>query len=107
MEMGVPQFTTPTFTLTFTEQGLDLTTQAMNVYVTFESGNYELTKSGESLDIGEKTISVFLEQEETGNFSPSLPLKIQANWTTLNGHRVASEVAMYDIDEQLLKGVII
>ena len=42
MEMGVPQFTTPTFTLTFTEQGLDLTTQALNVYVTFESGTREI-----------------------------------------------------------------
>lgn len=102
--MGVPQYTTPTFTLTFTEQNLDLT-QAQAVYVTFKSGEYELTKTGEDLDVGEKTIGVYLHQAETGSFKTG-NVKIQANWTTSSGDRAASEIVTYNITDQLLKGVI-
>ena len=48
--MGVPQYTTPTFTLNFTEQSLDLT-QARNVYVTFKSEGTLITKTGEDLTV--------------------------------------------------------
>ena len=102
--MGVAQFTTPTFQLTFTKQGLDLT-QAHNVYVTFTSGAYVMTKSGEDLDIGEKSIGVYLTQSETGKFKAG-DLLIQANWTTLNGDRAASEKAKVEIDDNLLKRVV-
>ena len=37
--MSIAQWTTPTFSLKFTEQALDLT-QAENVYVTFKMGGY-------------------------------------------------------------------
>ena len=102
--MGVPQFTTPTFMLTFTEEALDLT-QAYNVYVTFQSGNYKLTKTGEDLVIGEKTIGVHLTQQETGNFTVG-NISIQANWTTQMGDRSASEVSKYKVTEQLLRSVV-
>ena len=102
--MSVPQFTTPTFTLTFTDQGLDLT-QAQNVYVTFRSGCNVITKSGEALTVGEKTIGVYLDQNDTGKFKVGT-LDIQANWTTGEGGRAASEVVHYAITEQLLKRVI-
>lgn len=102
--MSVPQYTTPTFTLTFSEQSLDLT-QAVNVYVTFKSGEYTLTKSGDSLTVAEKSISVQLSQEETANFQQG-GVKIQANWTTALGKRVSSEVVSYKISEQLLMAVI-
>lgn len=102
--MGVPQFTTPTFTLTFDEQGLDLT-QAVNVYVTFRSGQYVLTKSGEDITVSEKTIAVYLTQEETSQFRVG-SVEIQANWTTGGGGRVASETVRFKITEQLLKRVI-
>lgn len=101
--MGVPKFTTPTFTLTFSEQTLDLR-NAQNVYVTFLSGDYCLTKTGEDLVISEKSIGVRLSQEETGNFKKG-EVKIQANWT-INGNRVASEIAKADITDQLLAEVI-
>lgn len=103
--MGVPQFTTPSFTLEMTEEGLDLTTQARNVYVTFTSGNYELTKTGEDLVIGEKTIGILLSQDETGNFKTG-NVKIQANWTTISGRRAGTDVVTYEITEQLLRRVI-
>lgn len=101
--MGVPQFTTPDFTLTFSEQGLDLT-QADQVYVTFTSGMNEVTKSGSDLIIGEKTIGVFLDQAETGRFKPGT-IRIQANWIA-GGKRIASDVVSYVITEQLLRRVI-
>ena len=102
--MGVPQFTTPTFTLTFTEQGLDLT-QAQKLFVTIQQGLHKLTKSMEDLDVGEKTIGVYLSQEETGSFTIG-KVKFQANWLTNSNKRIASEIITYDITEQLLKDVI-
>jgi hypothetical protein len=102
--MGVPQYTTPTFQLTFTEEGLDLT-QSQNVYVTFRSGQAKLTKTGDSLIIGEKTIGVKLTQSETARFAVG-SVRIQANWTTSNGDRAASEVVSCRITEQLLTEVV-
>lgn len=102
--MSVPQFTTPTFTLTFRADGLDLT-EARNVYVTFKTRYAALTKSGEDLEIGEKTIGVYLNQEETGKLGMG-ECRIQANWTLPSGRRAASVIAAYPISEQLLKGVI-
>ena len=101
--MGVPLYTTPTFTLTFTEKDLDLT-QAENVYVTFRSGAVFLTKTGENLTVDEKTISVDLTQEETASFVMGV-VEIQANWTQGN-KRIASEVATYDMTKQLLTAVV-
>ena len=102
--MGVPKYTTPTFNLTFTEQGLDLT-QAANVYVTFQSGEMKLTKSGDDLVIGEKSIGVKLTQRETAGFAVGYVM-IQANWTTGTGDRAASEIVNYMITKQLLAEVV-
>lgn len=101
--MGVPLYTTPTFTLTFTEKDLDLT-QAQNVYVTFRSGAVFMTKTGEDLTVDEKTIGVTLTQEETAQFVMGA-VEIQANWTQ-GGKRIASEVATYDMTKQLLTKVV-
>ena len=102
--MSVPQYTTPTFTLTFTQQGLDLTA-AQNVYVTFRSCGNTITKTGDALTVGEKTIGVHLTQAETARFKPG-EIEIQANWTTSGGDRAASNVVRYPIDRQLLTAVI-
>lgn len=102
--MGVPQFTTPTFTLIFEDENLDLTA-AQNVYVTFKSGKAEITKRTYDLSISEKEIGVYLTQSETGKFQTGR-VEIQANWTSGNGSRCASNVAVYDVTEQLLKRVV-
>ena len=102
--MSVPQFTTPTFTLTFTEQSLNLT-EAVNVYVTFQARQTSITKTGDALEIAAKTIGVHLTQEETGKLGLG-DERIQANWTTPNGNRAASEVATHMISEQLLRRVV-
>lgn len=102
--MSVPQYTTPTFTLTFTEESLDLTL-ANNVYVTFRSGDNIITKTGSDLTVAQKSIGVYLSQEETAEFQVG-DVEIQANWTTAEGGRFASEKAYYDITDQLLKKVV-
>ena len=102
--MSIPRGTTPTFTLTFSDEDLDLT-EAANVYVTFETGNYSLTKTGEDLTVEAKKITVLLSQAETLKFI-NKTVDIQANWTTPTGLRAASEVKPYEISKQLLRKVV-
>ena len=102
--MSIAIATTPTFTLTFTQQDLNLTT-ARNVYVTFKQGLQTLTKTGEDLVVNEKSIEVYLSQDETISWRVG-SIQIQANWTTASGSRFASEVATYDLSEQLLEKVV-
>lgn len=72
--------TTPTFTFT-TSADIDLT-QATGVYVTFSNINETqiFTKTGADLVINEKSIDVFLTQQETLLF-PEGTVKVQINWT--------------------------
>lgn len=102
--MSVPRFTTPTFTLIFSEPDLDFT-QAKNVYVTFRSKAYSITKSGNDLDIEQKQIDVYLTQRETSKFDVG-DLEIQANWLTPDNKRASSEVMTCRISDQLLQRVI-
>ena len=100
----IPQYTTPQFTLTFDDANLDLTL-AQNVYVTFQCGQYLLTKTGNDLYIQPKQIGVKLSQAETGGFIPG-NVNIQANWTDLGGNRAASDISTFDITKQLLQEVV-
>ena len=103
MSVGVPQYTTPTFVLTFTEPSLNLT-QAANVYVTFQSGQNKFTKTGDALNVSEKTIGVHLSQRDTAKLNKCVD--IQANWTDALGNRSASDVVNYKITQQLLTEVV-
>lgn len=100
--MSVPQYTTPTFTMTFTDQGVNLL-EADSVYVTFRSKLSTLTKTGEDLILAEKSVGVHLTQSETAKFTGSV--EIQVNWT-VGTERIASNIATYNISDQLLKKVI-
>lgn len=101
--MAVTQYTTPTFTLTFTEEGLDLT-QARNVYVTFKGQGVNITKTGNDLTIEEKQIQVLMNQDETGQMHDQID--IQVNWTLPNGIRAASDIVTVEIECNLLKRVV-
>ena len=101
--MGVPRYTTPVFTLTFTEKDLDLT-QAEEVFVTFKQACQVMTVTGEDLTVGEKTITVSFTQEETAAFCEG-DVEIQANWI-IAGKRAASEKVTYQFTDNLLKQVI-
>lgn len=100
--MGIARATTPTFTLTFTEEALDLT-QATNVYVTFEQDEVNFTKT--DLDVAEKQVDVYLSQEDTLRFKVGA-VNIQVNWTMANGRRACSDVKQVEITKQLLRQVI-
>lgn len=101
--MSAPRGTTPTLTLTFTDQGLDLTA-ADKVYVTFDFGGEQLTKESEDLTIGAKTIGVHLTQAETLAF-PEGSVDIQVNWL-IDAERYASEVVRYPFSRQLIDEVL-
>ena len=101
--MSIPQYTTPVFTLNFPEITFDLR-QVANVYVTFASNRGLLTKTGNDLNIGEKSIVVNLTQDETARLYGDV--RIQANWVDMEGNRTASEIATQTISENLLKRVI-
>ena len=103
--MGVPRYTTPTFTLTFAEtEAVDLT-QATNVYVTLSGLGGKITKTGEDLVVAAKSVSVKLTQAETGSLGTG-DVRIQVNWTDELGNRAASEIAVASITEQLLAEVV-
>ena len=101
--MAIPRGVTPTFTLTFVDENLDLTA-ASHVYVTFKSG-ITITKSDDELTIATKQIDVFLSQEETLSFKQR-QVAIQANWTYSDGTRAASDIVSYNFSEQLLDKVV-
>lgn len=109
--MSIPVGVTPTFTLTFDDDNLDLTA-ADHVYVTFECGLVELTKADLDLTIAAKQIDVSLTQAETLSFMPAsyIPnpplVEIQANWTYSNGDRAASDIVKYPFGKQLLDKVV-
>ena len=102
--MGVPQYTTPTFTLTFSDIEIDFT-QMHSVYVSIQSRGKTMHKTGDDLDVEEHSIGVRLTQEETGAL-PVGRIAVQANWTDAEGNRAASEIAYVDISGNLLRRVI-
>ena len=101
--MGVPNYTTPTFTLTFTENDLDLTA-ADRVFVTFKGRTGKITKTGQELEIEEKQIGVRMNQAETAELGPG-EVDVQANWT-IGNNRFASGIMRVEITRQLLNEVI-
>lgn len=101
--MAIPRGVTPTFILTFDEDGLDLTT-ARNVYVTFENGAV-ITKTGDALSVAARQIEVFLTQADTLALARGA-VKIQANWTFDDETRAASDIVSYVFGPQLLNRVV-
>lgn len=108
--MSIPRGTTPTFMLTFDEEGLDFTS-VNNVYVTFASKNATVTKTAEYLGIAEQTIEVFLTQADTLQFKnwsskDDVPVDVQVNWTYTTGKRGASKIKTVVFSRQLLDRVV-
>lgn len=96
--------TTPTFTLTISDNNVDLT-QALNVYATFKQMGVELTKTGEDLDISAREVDVYLSQAETLKFS-SGTLQIQLNWTYSGGQRACSTIVSITVENNLIGSVL-
>lgn len=102
--MSVPRGTTPTYTCTFSDESVDLTT-ATNVYVTFEQGKNNITKSGEDIIVSAKQVEVYMTQRDTLLFEDGT-VKVQVNWTNAGGRRLSSSVKEVELSEQLLRRVV-
>ena len=101
--MSVPIGTTPTFEFTLQSNDVDLTAAA-HVYVDIV-GAAHVSKSDTDLTIGEKTISVFLTQEETLSLGTGL-IRFQANWTYTGGQRGGSAIGEYIFSDNLRREVL-
>ena len=101
--MSVPIGTTPTFQFTLDSNDLDLT-QAAHVYVDIV-GAAKISKADSDLVIGQKTISVYLTQEETLSLGPGL-IKFQANWTYAGGQRGGSAIGEYVFADNLRREIL-
>ena len=108
--------TTPTFTCTIKDDSVDLT-QAYKVYVTIKqevrravNRTVSITKTGEDLEVGEKTVSFWLTQEESLKLQLNAPAKMQINWIyhSFDGttRRASTKLKEVVIDEQLLERVL-
>lgn len=96
--------TTPTFSLKFTDDDLDLTL-AYNVYATFKQEENEITKTGSDLDISAKQVDVYLDQEESLRFARG-KVEVQLNWTYEDGKRACSNIVKVDVGKNLIGSVL-
>ena len=96
--------TTPTFSLKFADQSLDLT-QAQNVYATFKQDENIITKSGTDITVSAQQVDVYLNQEESLRFNKG-KMEVQLNWTYENGQRACSNVVRIDINKNLVGSVL-
>ena len=98
--------TTPTFIMTI--EGFDLTTET-SVYVTFEQGKYEITKTGTDLRLtssGEDTIvTLTLSQEETLAFDVGRA-DLQVRFIKSDGKAYATEKKPLNVKDVLYEEVI-
>ena len=80
--------TTPTYTLTFEDENLDFG-DAHEIILTIADTNDNaiLELSGTQLDVGTKTISFSLSQQQTLAM-PKGNLPVQVNWTFLYGSEI-------------------
>lgn len=103
-------YTTPTISLTV--EGVDLS--GMDVYVSLEQGQKELTKTGGSLIIEpiigtgttDTSIVFALTQEESASFDFGKSVSVQVNFINASGVRDATEIKAVPVMRNLLDEVI-
>ena len=104
-------YTTPAIPLIVEDRDL---TQGQDVYVSFEQGPTELTKTGTDLTITtssrgtitDSNIVLVLTQEETAMFNLKQAVNIQVNWINASGVREATEQKRISVFRNLLDKVI-
>lgn len=98
------RWTTPTLTyeLPFATEFVE------KAFITIKSRNVKIEKSLEECEIGEKTISITLTQEETSKFAVGETPTVMLNVVTANGKRLATneEPLKESIKRNLKEGVI-
>lgn len=96
--------TTPTFELKINDETVDLT-GADNVYVTFATNGWSITKTGADLDVFAQQVDVYLSQEETLAF-PKGDVDVQINWTFDDGKRACTTIASVKVTRNLIERVL-
>lgn len=99
--------TTPTFVFQLDTPTLDLTTLTQ-IWVTIEDGRDEQKTwdiSNVTVDNENKTISLYLTQEETLAFATGTA-RVQIRMLTSNGAAIATDYSTIEIHNVLKKGVI-
>jgi hypothetical protein len=105
--------TTPTLTFTVRPRQptdeIDLT-EARNIYVTLQRGTTVIEKTGDDLEVTERTVVVYLTQEESLKLPEGADAEVQLNWTYLDANdivrRAATKVKAFPVTKQLMKRVI-
>ncbi len=100
--------TTPTITITINGD-VDLTL-ADEVYVSITQANTQIELSGDDLEVGTKTVSCWLSQEQSLRLVNGLAARVQVNWLYTDAENVAqrraTEIGSISIDDQLIKRVL-
>ena len=100
------QYTTPTYQLLV--KGVDLTA-ADGVWVTFADSTRAVIVTEDSPTVAasgsDTLVTVTLTQAETKSFCPFTKAGVQVNWMK-DGARYATEIALIDISENLLKEIL-
>lgn len=99
--------TTPTFTLTITDDDTLNFFEVETIFFTIKQGSVQYTKSGSDITIiAENSVAATLSQEETLSFKSNVQAEIQLNWTYENGSRAATRVKRIDLSKNLLREVL-
>lgn len=96
--------TTPTFRFILNDDQIDLT-QMDHIYVTFQQGNYVMTKSGDDLDLSEKQVDVYFNQNESLRFKQGV-LSVQINYTFDNGKRGCTNIVNVSVGKNLVGSIL-
>lgn len=100
------QYTTPTYQLLV--KGVDITA-ADGVWVTFADSTRAIVVTKDSPTLAasgsDTSVTVTLTQAETKLFAANTKTGVQVNWMK-DGARFATEIALIDITENLLKEIL-
>ena len=105
------EWPTPDYVFRIRDENVDLT-QAINVYVTFVQGSYSCTKTGSDIQVSEKEVRVWLDQDESSVFKASnSKVEVQINWTyNRDGQtkigRAATTIKSFQVTRNLLQKAI-
>lgn len=101
--------TTPTFNLAISGD-VDLTV-ADGVWVSIVQSTTTIELTDDALEVGAKTISCWLTQEQSLRLVPGLTVKIQVNWTYTdsdgNKKRAATNIQEFGIGDNLIRRVLL
>lgn len=91
--------TTPTHTFVFPSA---ITQIADDVLITYnQSGNNIIEKRLSDLTVSGNNFSLMMSQEETKQFSPKIPIKVQARVWTTQGKALASDIYELQVQDVL------